>query len=60
MAGVNSRLAVRAPTTGCGLICSIDAEEMWERIEAGDDVRRELRLLLQQSYLTYCGHHRRH
>src|SRR5262249_48543426 len=43
-----------------GLICSIDAEEMWERIEAGDDVRRELRLLLQQSYLTYCGHHRRH
>jgi len=37
------------------LICSIDAEEMWERIEAGDDVKRELRLLLQQSYLTYCG-----
>jgi hypothetical protein len=42
------------------LICSIDAEEMWERVEAGEDVRRELRLLLQQSYLTYCGHHRRH
>jgi hypothetical protein len=33
---------------------------MWERIDAGDDVRRELRLLLQQSYLTYYGHHRRH
>jgi hypothetical protein len=43
-----------------GLICSIDAEEMWERIEAGDDVRRELRLLLQQSYLAHYGHHRRH
>jgi len=42
------------------LICPIDAEEMWERIEAGDDVTRELRLLLQQSYLTYCGQHRRH
>jgi hypothetical protein len=43
-----------------GLICSVDADEMWERIEAGDDVRGELRLLLQGSYLTYCGYRRCH
>lgn len=36
-----------------GLICSVDAEEMCECLEAGCDVWPRLRPLLQTSYLTY-------